>query len=253
MHQKRLIVFSAIVFLSFIFVPSTIAQTESAAQKEKRQNALEKQLEIKKQTQERMTAIRETRQATRAAILEQKKELRETIMQKREEAKELFKAKRETLKLKIAQIKDERKKVVLERIDNKLSAVNTNRIDAMTANLEKLSSILTKITEQANTAKANEKNTAILDAAIITAQSSITSAKSIVATQAGKEYVITITTEQALKSAVGKTTSQLQADLQIAHKTVVDAKQAVQKAAAELAKITKVEKPTVSTNSTIQE
>ncbi|MBI2430748.1 MAG: hypothetical protein HYV39_01895 [Candidatus Levybacteria bacterium] len=221
----RISFFVGIFLLAFTFPHAAIAQTESATLIDKRQEAIE------------------TRQATREAVRERmqerKKDIREKAQQKREEAKEKFKAKRETLKIKIEKIKDERKKTIVERIDNKLSIVNTNRTDRMLEHLEKLSSILEEIKERAVLTKADGKDTTAVDTAISAAQNTITNAQNAVVTQAGKEYIITITTEQALKNTIGKTVSQLQQDLKVTYKAVVDAKQAVQAAARELAKIGK--------------
>lgn len=160
-------------------------------------------------------------------------ELKDRMQEKRETMKE----KREEFKQKLQTIRDEKKKAVVERIDSKLSLVNERRTNRMSEHLERLSSILTKIKERAEVAKSSGKDTNAVDAAIASAEASLANAQSAVATQAAKEYVIIIDSETTLKNSVGKTTSQLQSDLQTVHKAVVDAKQAVQRAVRELAKL----------------
>ena len=109
----------------------------------------------------------------------------------------------------------------------------------MSENLDKLSSILAKIQERAAIAKENGKDISSVTTAITKANTAIQAATTAVEAQAGKEYVITITATGSgqLKNSVGITTKQLQADLSAAHKLIVAAKQAVQQAHMELAKI----------------
>jgi len=160
--------------------------------------------------------------------VETRETIKETVAKKREEAKEKFKLKRDEFKAKLEQIKDDRKKVIVERIDTRLATVNKNRTDHMSTVLDKLTSIVDRVSERIATAKANGKDVAGVEAAIATARTAIAAAQAAVSAQAGKEYVITIGEETALKGVVGKTTSQLQSDLQTVHKLVVEAKQAVQ-------------------------
>lgn len=193
-------IFIVIFILSFTLLPSTaIAQTTSATLKEQRKET-----------------VQERREATKEPM---------------QERREVVKEKREAFKQKLTTIRDEKKKVVVERLDNKLSMVNEKRTNRMSEYLEKLSSILTKIKERAALAKTNGKDTNTVDTAIATAEASLANAESAVVTQAAKEYIITIGSEKTLKTTVGTTTSKLQSDLQITHKAVVAAKQAVQAAA----------------------
>lgn len=202
---KKQAAFLIIIFLSFI-----IAQTEVLAQ------------------------------STTSAALNTKGGIKEQfIQQKRIDAQQKFKAKREAFQQKVATIKDEKKRQLIERIDNKLSTVNTNRTNQITENLEKLVKILGNIQEKTTTAKENGKDISSVTAAITKAQTAIDNAKTAVQTQAGKEYVITITATGSgqLKNSVGITTKQLQADLSITHKLMVAAKQAVQQAHLALTKV----------------
>lgn len=139
---------------------------------------------------------------------------------------------------KLQTIRDTRKKTIVEKIDARIATTNKNATDKMTLALDKLSAILTKLSQRSTTLKAAGKNTAGAESLITLANSAINTAKTAVAAQALKQYDITITTDQNLKMNVGTVVSQFRLDLQAVHKTVVDAKQAVQKAATELARIT---------------
>ena len=139
---------------------------------------------------------------------------------------------------KLAKIKDERKKAIVDKIDNRITTTNKNVTDRMTLALEKLTSYLTRITERTSALKAAGTNTASAESAIITAQTAITTAKTAVAAQAIKQYVITLGEESTLKSTIGTTISQFRQDLAATHKTVQDAKFAVVKAQVEFVKLT---------------
>lgn len=221
MYMIRTISFFVGIFLlSFIITsPIVIAQTTSGTLKEQRQNILEQ------------------RKETRDVMQEKRTNLRERVKEKRQEARERFKLQKEEFKQRLSQIRDEKKKLVVERIDNKLSTVNTNRTSKMSEHLDKLASILITIKEKAKAASDAGKDTKAANAAIINAEAAIAAAETAVETQAGKEYVITVNDETTLRSTVGITTSQLQADLQATHKLVVDAKQKVQTAARLVAQI----------------
>lgn len=215
-----------IFFLSLTLLPNTAygQSTDSATLETKPSSVRERMAAEKQKLQEKRAAIKEDREEIRAS--------REAIM------KEKMQLKREAFQQKVASIKDEKKRQLVERIDNKLSTVNINRTNRMSENLEKLTNILDGIREKTSTAKENGKNTNTVDTAISKADTAIQNAKTAVQTQAGKEYVITITATGSgqLKNSVGATTKQLQADLSASHKLLVAAKQAVQQAHMELSK-----------------
>lgn len=189
------------------------------------------------------STFRETReniktrmQDARMEFKEKREELRDTVMEKRKEAQSRFKDLREQFKERLASITAEKKKIVVEHIDEKMTSINTKRTDHMTDVLEKLSGILGRIEKKASEAAARDVDTTTVDAAINDAHDAIDAAQTAVIAQAGKDYVINLGDENAIKNAVGKTISGLQKDLRDTHKLVVDARQAVMKAAMELEK-----------------
>lgn len=152
--------------------------------------------------------------------MELKQQMKDTIQMKREEMSTIVKTRREEFKAKIETLKDQRKKVLVERIDTKLSTVNAKHTDRFTEVLSKLQQLLDKVSAQATDAKV------LADIKIV--QAAIDTAKTAVETQAAKTYTATITDETTLRNNVGTTTSQLRQDLMATHKLVVAAKQAVQ-------------------------
>lgn len=193
MTRKLLVILFPLILL--IFVSSAYAQTSTTGSAQTTNNATSK---LRDQIQ---------------LIQDQKK----TAVA---DAKAMIQAKRDEFKVKLQTIKDQKKKALVERIDAKLNAMNIKHTDRYTKVLSNLQTILDKISKSAT-------ETAIL-ANISTAQNAINSAKLAVENQAAKPYVITISTETALRSDVGIVMSQFRQDLVATHKAVIDAKQAVQ-------------------------
>lgn len=159
--------------------------------------------------------------------------VQERVQNRRENAAQ----KRQEMKKRLEVIRDEKKKVAVERIDTKIVNMNKNHTERFMAVLDKLQSILNRVSQKASEVKANGKDTAVLDSSIVSAQAAIDSAKAAVLAQATKTYAIQISDEATLRNSVGTTVSQFRKDLRDVHKTVVEAKQSVQKAVSELARI----------------
>ena len=176
--------------------------------------------------------------------------VRPTINEAVKDAKEEYKAKmmeaRTEFKNKLSEIKDEKKQTIVTNIDSRISTINKNRTDEMYKRIERLTSILAKISTKEAALKADGKNTATLMSNITAAQTAIDAAKQAVIDQAAKEYVVNITTEAALKTTVSTTIKQFMTDIKAVFAKVVAAQAAVYKAHTELAKLMGVS-PTPST------
>ncbi len=123
-------------------------------------------------------------------------------------------AKRELFRQKMQTVRDEQKRKIVERADAKIAEINKRRTDAMTRHLDKMGEILVKV-------KARGGDTTAAGAAV-------TDARSTVAAQAGKTYVITISTEDKLKINVGEAMKALMTDLRNLHEgKIVPARKAV--------------------------
>lgn len=145
---------------------------------------------------------------------------------------------------KLALIKDEKKKALVEKIDTKIASISAKDTTRMANAVTQLDEILTKIKDQAATAKQTGKDTTALDAAIADADKAISSASAGIKVQATKTYTLNITSESTLRNNVGVTVRQLEMDLKNTYKLVIAAKQAVQKAGMELKKLSGEVKPT---------
>lgn len=160
-------------------------------------------------------------------VLHVQEEFVKRLEASREAAKKEFEDRKEEFKEKLAAIKDERKQKIVERVNTNCQNINVKRTGHMTERLDKLSTILTHVTSRAASASANGKDTSSVDAAVVTAQSSIADAQMAVAEQAGKTCEISITDEKNLKADVGATIKGLEADLKAVHEKVVAARKSV--------------------------
>ncbi len=170
----------------------------------------------------------------RTGILKDTREQIKTTVQERNTA---MKERRTAFTQKLKEIKDARKKTVVERVDTKLATINKNRTDSMTKVLERLEALLTKFSEKAKTLKGQGVDTASVESAISEAETAIENAKTAVLTQAANEYTPEITDETTLRQTVGAALKNLQNDLKTTYGVVTDAKRAVMKVAEELAKV----------------
>lgn len=163
--------------------------------------------------------------------------LKTTLQKDRQELKAEMQTKRQTFRNQINTIKDERKKLIAERIDDRVATSNARLTNKMSIALTRISNILAKIKTKRDTLKASGKDTTALDAAIAAAQDSIAKAQAAVDIQETKAYSATIGDDATLKNIIGQMISGFRLDIQGVHKLVVDAKQAVVKALSELAKL----------------
>ncbi|HUQ85403.1 MAG TPA: hypothetical protein VM077_03710 [Candidatus Limnocylindrales bacterium] len=152
---------------------------------------------------------------------------------------EEFNAKHDEFKKKILDLKDQHKKIIVDRVDSRLVTINQNWVQRMNASILRLERLLDKFSGRAERLKAEGKNTTEVETAIVAAERAIQTAKDAVAVQGAKEYVADLSNEENLKSTVGDAISELRKDLKIAHDIVKVAKQKVIDVARALAKINK--------------
>jgi len=161
--------------------------------------------------------------------------------ERRQESRQAIQAKKDELKLRLQALRDQKKRVIIERIDTRMVSTNKKTTTRLSGVLERIQSILNKIIQKAGTIKAKGIDTVALDSATASAQIAINNASAVIASQSAMVYVIQISSESAIKENVGSTVSELRLDLRDAHKAVVDAKQAVMNAVMERAKLRRLD------------
>jgi DNA repair exonuclease SbcCD ATPase subunit len=154
--------------------------------------------------------------------------------QKREDKMTAFKEKLET-------ISDDKKKQIVERVNNRLNTVNENRITAWTQMLEKFSNILDRIQIKTNELKATGADVSTVESQITEAEAALATAQSALDAQAAKDYTITLSDESALRTDVVTMKDTLKTDLKTVHAALKSAHQAIREAAEALHQ---VQKPT---------
>lgn len=153
------------------------------------------------------------------------------------ETREQMKQRIDEYKSRISEIRDTRKRALIERISGKIMKANQNLIRKMTEALEKLSQRLTRLEERGAALKISGKDTTEFDQAVSLAETAIDQASAAVTEQALKEYSANITDEAGLKNYVGAMVSEFRSDISGAFKLVSAARQAVAKVISELGKI----------------
>lgn len=155
--------------------------------------------------------------------------LRTELKGAKEAMKTQISAARTAFREKLATIKDERKQTIAANLDTKINEINKKRTDEMSERLDRLSSILAKISTKEAALKAQGKNTATLELNIAAAQASIDAAKQAVSDQAAKDYVLVITTDPGLKNSASTLIRQFMTDIKAVHAKVVAAQLSVVK------------------------
>ena len=160
----------------------------------------------------------------------------------REEMRSQIEAKRAELQARMATIRDERKKQVVERIYTQTNKLNERMTGHFTAVLDQIDKMLDRVESRASKGEANGLDVSTVTPEITSAQDAIAASRAAVATQAENVYAVQITGgETTLRSDAGKTRQALHEDLVAVRDTVKAARDAVRMAAVALAQIPRVD------------
>lgn len=144
-----------------------------------------------------------------------------------DDLKETLAANREEFKAKLAELKDQKKALILQRISEQIDDKNAKWMAHFKNVLTRLTAILEKVktrTDKAETAGLDVSEVRIL---ITKAETAIQTATDAVTVQEAKSYAIDITDETKLKTTAGEVIKELKEDLTATRKIVFDARQAV--------------------------
>ena len=143
----------------------------------------------------------------------------------------------EEFRQKLALIKDGRKKKIVENLSTKIPAMNKHATNRMTEVLTRLQKRLDMLLEKITKAKSEGKDTTSAESAYSKANTDLTAAIAAVSAQSAKTYSITLTTEDALRLAIGPVIKQLRANLKLTHSSVVTALKSIKSAEKEVRKL----------------
>jgi len=182
-------------------------------------------------------ALAQTATSSPQSIRDRLQNLKEERQGKIAEIKDDAKERMDAFKAQIRTIKDTRKQMLTERITDKIATSNARLTNKMDNALGHLTDILNRVKNRSAAFKVEGKDTTALDQAISAAEAAIAAAQAAVDAQSSKEYTATIVDEPTLRNTIGQMVSQFRKDISAVHKLLVDAKQAVQKAISEAAKL----------------
>lgn len=174
------------------------------------------------------------------------------VQAKRMEALENSRQKRKEFTRQLSLVKDQKKKDLVVKIDNKVSILNQGYVEKFAVSLDSLQQILGKISSKEAELKNRGIDTNSLRVCLLSSQKTIDSAKIYALSQAAREYVATISAERNLKENIGVTVNQFSRDIKSVYEKVQTAKNTVYACVQELAKLSRVLKvsPAVTGNST---
>jgi len=212
----------------------------------------------------RLFGVINDKQPIQAKDFQQKREeIKEQIKKMRMEYKKELREKREEMKTKMDELRgqlreslrerkiDEKKSLIVERIYERINALNERLTNHYLNVLEKLETMLERIESRTAKAKMNGKDVREVELAIEKAHDAINKAILAVKNQAEKIYQPPqITNEENLKLEVGKIRKQLLDDLKAVEKMVKEARDTLRQAAVLLAQIPKVDELEVPTTTT---
>jgi DNA repair exonuclease SbcCD ATPase subunit len=212
------------------YLHSSYEQKEALQQERKRKHE-----EIQKEREAHRTTLKDKHALWQQELKEKREDFLIHVATKREEAHESAEHKKEAFHEKIKTFRDAQKKQIVGKIQEKIEEAHEVRLKKLSDALTRMTELLERLTSLTQEQKTAGKDTTRVDAAITAAQTAITTAQAAIAAQAGKEYVVTVTSEEGVKQDIGVVRKTLESDLSGVHNTVMAARKAVQAAIATLA------------------
>lgn len=197
-------------------------------EKERTRELLKLELERKKENLQKASELKEEALKKRNELLQEN--LKKMLEKKKIVSEEIFKEKRDRFKMKVAEIKDVRKKILLTNLDTKIAMINKKRTEEMTKIIKRLREVLAKIESRATGFELSESEKSELETAVNEAKVAIDNAETSVIAQAEKQYIAEITTESELKDSLGAIVKQMEKDLQDVNMIILAAKKSLSNA-----------------------
>jgi len=168
-----------------------------------------------------------TLDSSRQQLLERRNAARERLDEDSIQLREEANSRRQVFRQRLAQIQDETRQRIVERIDNRLQLVNenlTNSFENVLANLEK---VLEQIEVRRDSLASQGKDVSSLTGAISDARSTIESTKALVNTQSEKAYIIDISSDASLRVDAQETINTFKTDIRTLRDELLNAKDSV--------------------------
>jgi len=235
------------IVIPFFLINMVIFALSAHAENFGIQNAVKQQIRqiqdqiknIRTETKLNTQTVEENFSAKRTELEQRKNEFEDKITAERNELRNRIETKRQELKTKLANIKNERKRQVVEKIDISMDELNDRMVNHFTQVLNQIEEILKRIGERADRTQERGLDVSAVRVALDEAVAAIKLARTAIEVQAGKTYSIDVTDEATLKNKVGEARQLLHNDLSAVKEAVRAAHEAARKAAVTLAQIIK--------------
>ncbi len=186
--------------------------------------------------------LRAKQQELRESFEERRSEFRETLEEKKVELhKQLDQKKVEVRERVRVIVADEQKQVIIERVYDKVNALNERFAGRSTEVLDKLDVVLSNVVSRTDKAEAVGRDVDLVRSAVTEAQNMLVAARALVAEQAQKSYSFEISSEETLRSDVGESRDRLQENLEGVKEKIREVHSAIREAAVALAQIPNVD------------
>jgi len=197
----------------------------------------EVKVRIQAERQNFVDNLRDKREAAKNELDAKRGAVRSAVIDRKEAARTEFESRRAEFETKLNTIRDERKRNLVQKINNQLADFNERVTGHFGEVIDKLSAALQRIIARVNQAEERDFDVTSVRTAIANAEAAIANAKNSVVEQAGKSYIIEITDEATLRAAAKAAKDALQADLRKVREIVKIAHDAVRRAATAFASI----------------
>ena len=174
-------------------------------------------------------------------------QFRKELEVRKAELKSTMEARRAELKQKLATFKDQKKAEIASRVDSTLGEINQKRSTFFTETIDRIDGVLVKISSRADKAEAAGKDVSDVRAKVTSATAAIASARAAITAQASKDYTLTVSSDETVKTDASAARDSLKADLESVRAAVKTAYDAVKSAAQALKAVAGSEQPEAPT------
>lgn len=137
---------------------------------------------------------------------------------------------------KASELRDQKKKELVQKVSDRMCKINENRLAAMQKHLETMGTILGRVEAQAEKAEARGADVTRVDLAVVTAKEAIKTAMDAVADQGEVDCGVTLSGEDSrVKSEAATAIKELEGELKAVHEKVKAAREATSAAIKALA------------------
>ncbi len=192
MQEIHKYIFLVVISTSLLFSSNLVSAENIAA--EPLQNARLRTMEGKENAKNAIEVQKERAEKIKEEVKQRAQKAQERIKEARKNAEEKAKDMREKAKQRISEIKDKKKQEMAQKIASQFERINKIWTDHFAKVLDRLDAVLQKIKSRTQKAGENGKDVSVVNTAIANAEAKITQARSAVALQAQKTYVLNVST-----------------------------------------------------------